>query len=320
MRLKGLVAALALTLAAAASADAEELRFGFQGDADSMDPYTLNETFTLGFQGNIYEGLIRRGAGPRDRAGAGRTLGGGRAEPLALPPAPRRALPRRRGLHRRRRGVLGQPGAGRRLGPQDPHSPATPTCVKVDDHTVDFVTSKPQPHPARGVGHPGTSSTKELGREARRGDARSHGRRRGEAHHAPRQRHGPLPPGQPRGRRQDRGRGQSRLVGRGQPAAQPDPGDVHGPIASDATRVAALLSGQVDMAYPIPVQDMQRIDGDADTRMLVGPELRTIFLGMDQVPRRAALFRRQGQEPVQGQAGPRGLLPRHRHRGDPARR
>ncbi len=53
-------------------------------------------------------------------------------------------------------------------------------------------------------------------------------------------------------------------------------------VGNDATRVAALLSGQVDMAYPIPVQDMKRVDGNADSRMLVGPELRTIFLGMDQ--------------------------------------
>ncbi len=54
------------------------------------------------------------------------------------------------------------------------------------------------------------------------------------------------------------------------------------PIGSDATRVAALLSGQVDMAYPIPVQDMNRVDSNDGTSMLVGPELRTIFLGMDQ--------------------------------------
>ena len=54
------------------------------------------------------------------------------------------------------------------------------------------------------------------------------------------------------------------------------------PSGNDATRVAALLSGQVDMAYPVPVQDMKRVDGNAATRMLVGPELRTIFLGMDQ--------------------------------------
>ena len=53
-------------------------------------------------------------------------------------------------------------------------------------------------------------------------------------------------------------------------------------ISNDATRVAALLSGQVDMAYPIPVQDTKRVDSNAATRMMVGPELGTIFLGMDQ--------------------------------------
>ena len=46
------LAVLALALAATAPAGAKELRFAFQGDADSMDPYTLNETFTLGFLGN----------------------------------------------------------------------------------------------------------------------------------------------------------------------------------------------------------------------------------------------------------------------------
>ena len=60
MRTRLTVAVLALVLAATAAAGAKELRFAFQGDADSMDPYTLNETFTLGFLGNIYEGLIRR--------------------------------------------------------------------------------------------------------------------------------------------------------------------------------------------------------------------------------------------------------------------
>ncbi|MCB2100139.1 MAG: ABC transporter substrate-binding protein, partial [Rhodobacterales bacterium] len=54
------------------------------------------------------------------------------------------------------------------------------------------------------------------------------------------------------------------------------------PIGSDATRVAALLSGEVDLMYPVPVQDMKRIDANPGTSVLTGPELRTIFLGMDQ--------------------------------------
>jgi len=54
------------------------------------------------------------------------------------------------------------------------------------------------------------------------------------------------------------------------------------PISNDATRVAALLSGGVDVAEPVPVQDVGRINANAGTRVLDAPELRTIFLGMDQ--------------------------------------
>ena len=54
------------------------------------------------------------------------------------------------------------------------------------------------------------------------------------------------------------------------------------PIASSATRVAALLSGQVDWVDPVPVQDQDRVTNNADTALLAAPELRTIFLGLDQ--------------------------------------
>ena len=57
---------------------------------------------------------------------------------------------------------------------------------------------------------------------------------------------------------------------------------VYTPVANDATRVAALLSGQVDVMEPVPVQDVARINASANARVLAGPELRTIFLGMDQ--------------------------------------
>ena len=53
-------------------------------------------------------------------------------------------------------------------------------------------------------------------------------------------------------------------------------------IASDATRVAALLSGEVDVIEPVPVQDIQRVNSSGVATVMNGPELRTIFLGMDQ--------------------------------------
>jgi peptide/nickel transport system substrate-binding protein len=54
------------------------------------------------------------------------------------------------------------------------------------------------------------------------------------------------------------------------------------PIANPATRVAALVSGEVDVMEPVPVQDIARINASPNARVITGPELRTIFLGMDQ--------------------------------------
>ncbi len=53
------------------------------------------------------------------------------------------------------------------------------------------------------------------------------------------------------------------------------------PIPNNATRVAALLSGEIDLMYPVPLQDVPRLDADPNVKVLQGPELRTIFLGFD---------------------------------------
>ena len=47
--------------------------------------------------------------------------------------------------------------------------------------------------------------------------------------------------------------------------------------------MAALLSGEVDVIEPVPIQDISRVDSTPTAQVLKGPELRTIFLGMDQV-------------------------------------
>jgi peptide/nickel transport system substrate-binding protein len=54
------------------------------------------------------------------------------------------------------------------------------------------------------------------------------------------------------------------------------------PVGNDSTRVAALLSGQVDVIEPVPLQDVARINASGKSKVMQGPELRTIFLGMDQ--------------------------------------
>lgn len=54
------------------------------------------------------------------------------------------------------------------------------------------------------------------------------------------------------------------------------------PIANPSTRVAALVSGEIDVMEPVPLQDVARLNSSGNTAVVVGPELRTIFLGMDQ--------------------------------------
>ena len=52
-------------------------------------------------------------------------------------------------------------------------------------------------------------------------------------------------------------------------------------IKADATRVAALLSGEVDFVQDLPVQDIERVKGTANLKVATGPENRSIFLGMN---------------------------------------
>ena len=54
------------------------------------------------------------------------------------------------------------------------------------------------------------------------------------------------------------------------------------PIGNASTLVAALLSGEVDVIEPVPVQDVDRVKSNPNLKVLQGPELRVIFLGMDQ--------------------------------------
>jgi peptide/nickel transport system substrate-binding protein len=57
---------------------------------------------------------------------------------------------------------------------------------------------------------------------------------------------------------------------------------IYSPIKAEATRVASLLSGEVDMILDPSPADMARLRGTASLKVLDGSENRTIFLGMDQ--------------------------------------
>ena len=57
---------------------------------------------------------------------------------------------------------------------------------------------------------------------------------------------------------------------------------IYTPIKSDPTRVAALLSGDVDMLTDLPVQDVARLRNDPKLKIVDGHEVRTIYIALDE--------------------------------------
>jgi peptide/nickel transport system substrate-binding protein len=57
---------------------------------------------------------------------------------------------------------------------------------------------------------------------------------------------------------------------------------IYRPIKSDVTRMAALISGELDLVLDPPLQDIPRLKSDPAIRVIEGPENRVIFLVMDQ--------------------------------------
>jgi peptide/nickel transport system substrate-binding protein len=81
----------------------------------------------------------------------------------------------------------------------------------------------------------------------------------------------------------------------------PGPNDVteyhHVVIASDATRAAALLSGEIDMMHTVSAQDVARLQRDPRLKVLVGQENRTVWLGFDQTSAELAHGSIRGRNP-----------------------
>lgn len=56
---------------------------------------------------------------------------------------------------------------------------------------------------------------------------------------------------------------------------------VYTPIKADATRIAALLAGDVDIVTDLPTQDVAKLRSNQNLFVLDGPEVRTIFIAPD---------------------------------------
>jgi peptide/nickel transport system substrate-binding protein len=68
-------------------------------------------------------------------------------------------------------------------------------------------------------------------------------------------------------------------------------------IKSAPTRVAALLSGEIDFVQDMPVQDIARVGATNGLRVNVGPENRSIFLGMKVGPAELKFSDVKGKNP-----------------------
>ena len=72
------------------------------------------------------------------------------------------------------------------------------------------------------------------------------------------------------------------------------------PLTNDATRVAAVLSGAVDIINKVPNVDVAKIKSNDKLKFLMVPSLRTIYLHMDQHREKSPLIKSPtGKNPLQ---------------------
>ncbi len=267
----------AAVLCAALGAQAQTVRIANQGDALSMDPHSLNESLQLSVTNNVYEGLV------------------GRNKDLSLAPALATSWRQTSPTVWRfelRKGVQFHDGkpftaddvlfsfARTQVEGSDMKSYTNDVkeVRKVNDHAVEIETKAPFPILPDVISLVFIMSKKwaEDNQATRPVD-----RRKGVENAASFRANGTGPfrlrERQPNVRTTfvRNGNYWGKIDGNVQEV-------VFTPIGNDATRVAALLSGEVDVMEPVPVQDIDRVNGSANAKAMVGPELRTIFLGMDQ--------------------------------------
>jgi peptide/nickel transport system substrate-binding protein len=68
------------------------------------------------------------------------------------------------------------------------------------------------------------------------------------------------------------------------------------PIPNAEARRQALLAGEVDMAYPVHGHDVPRLE-QSGIRVIVGPDLRTVFLGFDTYREESLDLKGRGRNP-----------------------
>ena len=276
MKVTALLAASLLACALAAPAHAQTVRWAAQNDILTMDPHSQNHATTNTVLAHAYEGLTRYGATYDIEPSLATKW-------TAVSPTVMR--------FELRKGVKFHDGTpftaddvvfsyGRIKQPQGTmaiYVTGVADVKKVDDHTVDFVLAGPNPLLLRNLTlfYVMSKSWAEKNKTTNVQDYKAK-----EENFAS---------------RNVLGTGAFRVTGwqpeqRVTMVANPDWWDktggnvkevIYTPIKSDPTRVAALLSGDVDLLTDIPTQDVQRLRAESKLKVMDGPEVRTIFFAPD---------------------------------------
>jgi peptide/nickel transport system substrate-binding protein len=262
-----------------AAAEAKTFRWANDGDANSMDPYARLETFLLLFDMSMYEPLIRRDRNMKLEPGL--ALEWARTAPDTWRLKLRQGVKFHDGSPFNADDVVFSYDRATHPGSNVGTPLATVKEVKkIDDFTVDFITDGPDPILPYNLPSVAMMSKKwcEEHNATRAADLTKN-----EESYATRNVNG-TGPFMLKERQPD-----VRTVLVKNPnwwglKAEPIDLDeiVFSRIENAATRVAALLSGELDMIYTVPPQDTDRIAKTAGMKVWQTSELRTIFLGMDQ--------------------------------------
>ncbi len=272
--------AVALGLVFAGAADARTVRWSASGDPNTMDPHSQNVGTVTMVLGQIYEGLISR------NKDLGLEPGLATAWRATGPTTWRFDL---------RRGVTFHDGAAltaadvvfsikRALEPTSNYGIFVDTvadAVAIDDFTVDVITKVPDPILTNKIG---SISIMSRAWSERNNVTRPQNTRAREETHTVRNTNGTGPfrlsVREPDVRtvlvRNDAWWGWNTGFGTSNVTEI-----IYRPISSDATRVAALLSGEIDFVLDPPLQDLARLRAAPGMQVLEGPEVRTIFFAMD---------------------------------------
>ncbi|MBL8700560.1 MAG: ABC transporter substrate-binding protein [Alphaproteobacteria bacterium] len=271
-------AAVIALAGALAPADAKPFRWANDGDANSMDPYARNETFLLSFTLNIYEPLIRRD--PQLRMEPALATEWTQASPTVWRFKLRPNVKFHDGTPFSADDVVFSYTRATTGGSNIKSYFASVKGIrKIDDLTVEFDTDGPNPILPEEITNWAIMS--KAWAEKNNATVAADLTKREESYAT----------------RNANGTGPFMLKSR-----EPDVKTVLVPnpnwwdkathditeatffrIGNDATRIAALLSGEVDFVYTVPPQDMERIARTPGLKNMQGPELRTIYLGFDQL-------------------------------------